>query len=144
MSEHDEGILCHCGHGSGHTPGEPGCDAPTIRPGRHLRPEITRASDGPYGINWTQAKASGTCPVCRKPGVRVQRLQVFASHVRGRRQEPEINPAKPRGSVLEVRPGMAPHKVGGVECKGTGQVPAETRYTPGRELASHLHVLAEE
>jgi hypothetical protein len=137
-----DGLLCHCWpeDATGHDPAECGTKIPTRLPGW---PEISRTSDGPYGINWARAKARGTCPVCGE-NAPVQRIQVFAQYEFGRRLPPVENPKRPRGSVLEIRPGMAPHKVGGVQCDGVGKVPTETRYTPGRELASYLQVLAEE
>lgn len=141
-------LLCHCRmNPDGHEPGSVlDCEAPTIRPGRWLRPEIRRI--GGYGsIDLAKVDARGTCPACRK-NVRVVRIQVHrdleGERRTGRYLPPVENPAKPRGSALEVRPGMAPHKVAGAQCAGTGRVPTETRYTPGRELAGFLELLAEE
>jgi hypothetical protein len=45
-----------------------------------------------------------------------------------------------RGPVLEVSPRLAAHKAEGATCPGSGEIPAETRYTPGRELASWVAV----
>jgi hypothetical protein len=138
------GLFCHCRmNPDGHEPGSVlDCEAPPIRPGRWLRPEIARL--GEYAaVNFAKLDARGTCPVCSK-NAPVKRIQVFAQMERGRWLPPVENPQRPRGNPFEVRPGMAPHKVKGVQCAGTGQVPAETRYTPGRELAGYLQLLAEE
>lgn len=136
-------LLCHCdGDHLGHELGL-GLECPRIRPGRWLRPEIRTI--GEYGdINFARVDARGTCPVCRR-NVRVVRIQVHAEYARGGRWLPPVeNPAKPRGSALEIRPGMAPHTVARAQCPGVGKVPTETHYTPGKELASYLAVLAEE
>lgn len=144
MINYDE-VLCHCeDDDTGHPLGRfcAGITGITIRPGRHLRPEIPQV--GVYeGIVFSRVDARGTCPVCSK-NVKVQRLMIRANYQRGQRLEPEVNPGRHHGSVLEIRPGMAPHRVRGAECAGTGQVPTETRYTPGRELGYYEKLRAEE
>lgn len=141
-------LLCHCRmNPDGHEPGSVlDCEAPTIRPGRWLRPEIRRIGEYEH-IDLAKVDARGTCPVCER-NVRVIRIGVYrdfeGERRTGRMLPPVENPAKPRGTALEVRPGMAPHKVAGAQCDGVGRVPTETRYTPGRELASFLAILAEE
>ena len=139
----DEGLLCHCDDDkAGHPLGD-GLACPKLTRTSVGFPEIHTIGEYNH-VNLARVDARGTCPVCHKPGVRVKRVQVFSSYHLGRRQEPEINPRVQRGNALEIRPGMAPHKIKGVECAGTGQVPAETRYTPGRELAGYLQLLREE
>lgn len=70
--------------------------------------------------------ARGTCPSCRKQ-VQVRQIETRGL-VLGRSGEAK------RGSLLQVAPGMAPHRHAGKPCSGAGQPPVETRYTPGREL----------
>lgn len=153
-----EGLLCHCRmNPDGHEPASVlDCEAPEIKERSYSsrsRPGVTAAdvgshvSDGLYNQPYRmgQSPARGTCPVCQK-SVQVRRIGLFAELDRptGRWLPPVQNPRVERGYPLEIRPGMAPHKVKGAQCAGTGQVPAETRYTPGRELAGYLQLLAEE
>jgi len=139
-------ILCHCGGDEGgHELAECGTKLTTRRVG--VWPEIPRLGEYEH-VNLAKLDARGTCPVCHRPGLRVRRVEVYrdfeGERRAGRYLPPVTNPAKPRGTPLEIRPGMAPHEIKGVECAGSGQVPAETRYTPGRELAGYLQLLAEE
>jgi hypothetical protein len=114
-----DGLLCHCWpeDETGHPLTECGTKIPTRLPGW---PEIKRASNGPYGINLSQVKPRGTCPVCGK-NAPVKRIEVRTT------DRPDVHDLMP-GVLVAIHPGMAPHKFKGAQCAGTGQVPAETRY----------------
>lgn len=123
-AEAQERALSHARHGlaypalfaRGH---QDGCGA---YPHQLLRGDGTHPipSFGRDGIR----EARGTCRECG------QVRRVMLHKVRGLTAR-----GKPR-SVLSLTPVIGPHAVKGTACPGAGQVPAETRYTPGRELAS--------
>lgn len=82
-----------------------------------------------------EVKARGTCTECSKPRS-VKRVETI-----GRR--PDARPDQ-QGPLLNLAPLVAPHTVKGAACSGAGWPPAETRYTPGRELASWIEVHGKE
>lgn len=119
-------VLCHCSAGAdGHElRAVPDCTAPEIKPRSYARPPIERIAVGGNSqreirVNTTTAR--GTCPVCGKAGVRVRRAEVLTA------DRPDLHDLMP-GVLIAVRPALAEHKVAGAVCRGSGQVPAETRY----------------
>lgn len=117
MNDHLNDVLCHCDQAEvGHPLNTPGCVS-EINPGRY--------SDGwcslDHGSEPLHAKchgsARGTCPECGKYGrvVQVKMRNDLGRELYG-----------------PIKPGMAPHRVRGADCPGTGKVPAETTYTVGR------------
>lgn len=116
-SDHLNDVLCHCDQTEdGHPLSTPGCVS-EIKPGRYSRDwcSLDHGSEPVHAA--CHGSARGTCPACGKYG-RVAQVKFQTSEGR---------------ELFGVRrPGMAPHKTGGQECPGTGQVPAETTYTVGR------------
>ena len=128
MSGFDE-ILCHCRiNPDGHAPGSVlDCEAPKITRGTYARPAVGSAYDSEVKVLRHGAlDARGTCSKCGKAGVRVKRVETRAVFPNGRQSV----------DLLNVAPLLVEHKHKGAVCPGSGEVPAETRHTPGRELAS--------
>lgn len=114
-------VLCHCdADPAGHPLDHPGC-AVVIRPGRYTRPEVTTGS---HPIVSASATALGTCTGCDRPRTvkRVRRLG----------DVPRTN----RSVLLAHAPLIAPHKVRGEQCPGSGRPPVEVRFVEGSEVAS--------
>lgn len=151
-------ILCHCGgDADGHVPGADECSEVPIKAGHYCRP-WPESAVSEYGRPATAhlVAARGTCPVCGKR-VKVVRIETHGTWGQAcprlpgeskaadeRRRVAKFGKAGTRGPLLQVQPGIGPHKHSGRDCPGAGQVPAETRYTPGRELASWIHVHGDE
>lgn len=111
--EHLAGVLCHCDQAEdGHPLGTPGC-ASEIKAGRYSQDWCQRDHYGIANCPTCHGPARGTCPECGKAS-RVVRVTVGL------------------GDLVWRSLGMAPHRVGGQECPGTGAVPTETTHTPGR------------
>lgn len=144
-------LLCHCGVGIsyGHEPGVDGCDV-VVRTGRYGHDWCTR--DHMYSCASCHGGATGTCPMCSRKRVKVARVETHGlpgSALARRKGETDLefivrrNKVKaelkknPRGPLLRVSLALAAHRTpgrGGTPCPGAGQVPAETRFTPGRDL----------
>lgn len=119
-----ETLLCHCEiDDSGHSLGTPGCSS-EIKQGRYNDGwcELDHGSEPLH--TKCHGSARGTCPECGKK-IKVVRIEM-RDHANGR--------------LLygAATPGMAPHKLAGKECPGTGRVPTETTFTPGYALREYL------
>ena len=133
MSGFDE-ILCHCRiNPDGHAPGSVlDCEAPKITRGTYARPAVGSGYDSEVKVLRHGALgARGTCSKCGKSGVQVKRVETI-----GRTPGTKAG----TGPVLNVAPLLVEHKHKGAVCPGSGEAPAETRYTPGRDLASWVEV----
>ncbi len=147
--EHLDEVLCFC-HGieqaSGHPLGTEGCTA-TVKAGSYTptpHPSVTTES----GSGMKALATYGTCPECRRR-IRVVRIETRGAWGKVLPRLPGETKAAYRrrklvefgeggetvGPLLQIAPAMAPHRHAGGECLGTGRVPTETRYTPGRRLA---------
>lgn len=135
-----DAILCHCGNDqAGHVPGADGCAEAPVRAGRNGDDWCSR--DHSYHCPTCHPAPHGGCPVCRKR-IKVVRIETRGAPPAHRwARDPR---APKRGPLLQVQPGIGPHRHAGQDCPGAGQVPAETRYTPGRELASWISVNGDE
>ena len=133
--------LCHCDAGpGGHEPGVDECRSALRTSRYHLDPLPG------VGAHGKPADAVGTCPVCGRAGVKVVRVETRglpgpALHRREGETALEFIyryeqlQKTPRGPLLEVAIAVVAHRTpggGGTPCDGAGQVPAETRCTPGR------------
>ncbi len=147
-------LRCHCDDtADGHPLDAEGC---TSEVEVKARPLPTWGSKGVFcpedhysGVHGCHGPAFGTCPVCGKR-VKVLRIETrgdrsadlarradeddYAFLVRRNELRDQMKKS-PRGPLLQIHPGMAPHRHAGQDCPGAGQVPAETHYTPGRLLA---------
>lgn len=111
-------VLCHCeGDMDGHEPGTGGCVS-TVKAGNYFRPQV-----GGSGGRASTVGATGTCPKCQRPDVKVRRAKiVFAGH-------PDL--MLPVGAVVAIRPAIGAHRTpgrGGEVCEGRDELPAETRW----------------
>jgi hypothetical protein len=126
VNEHDE-ILCHCDQTDGlpqegHPLGTPGCSS-EIKRALRTSAVCSRCHDyGPFPCS-CHGSARGTCPEC---GKKARVVKVTMRNADGKQ-------------IFGVAAlGMAPHKMAGRECPGTGRVPTETTYTQGRALTEYL------
>lgn len=123
-------LLCHCGDDvDGHALGDRECLVAVKSGARLGMPRIPSHLTDAGEFTAAGLGARGTCPECSKPGVRVQRAEIRGVVHVGR-----------KGPLLGVEPRIAPHKAEGTPCPGAGRVPAETRFTPSREIASWIAV----
>jgi hypothetical protein len=132
MNPHED-ILCHCDQTEflpqdGHPLGTPGCASEIKAASRTSA--LCRLDHGSSPIHSScHGSARGTCPEC---GKYVRVVKVAFKNSDGK-------------SLFGMnRPGMAPHKVTGRECSGTGQVPTETAFTPGRTEVEYFAALERE
>jgi hypothetical protein len=123
-----ETLLCHCDQTEflpqdGHPLGTPGCSS-QIKQVTRTNALCQRDHYGIASCPNCHSPARGTCPECGK-NARVVRIEMRDQAT---------------GRVLygAATPGMAPHRVGGQECPGTGRVPAETTFTPGHARREYL------
>lgn len=134
-ADHFAGLLCHCDQtehlpDDGHPLGTPGCASQVEKGCYHdgwcaERHEFAPVDHSCHGT------VRGTCPTCGKRG-RVVRIEFRAG------PDGQLRRGLRTGPIIEARAGMAPHRTGGAECPGTGQVPAETTYRPGRLITDWL------
>ena len=112
-----EELLCHCEvDAAGHVPGEGACPV-VIKPGKYGRAPLP----GTGGAT-SYAGATGTCPKCERPGVKVRRAKVVTTDQAG-----DLSV----GVLVALRPALAAHRVpgrGGGQCEGAGELPVETRW----------------
>lgn len=143
-------LRCHCDDtADGHPLGETGCTNDVEMKARPL-PAWGSGLVGGIGYGRPTGATYGTC---RKCGQRVQvvrietrdtweracpRLPGESKAAHHRRKVAKFGHGGARGPLLQIHPGMAPHRHAGQDCPGTGLVPAETRYTPGRRLAERI------
>lgn len=114
-------VQCHCdGSEDGHPLAAAKCVSGLydrmVKPGKYGDDWCERDHFLPHGCPRCHGPARGICPHCEKRH-RVVRIPLD------------------RGFAAAL--GMAPHKVAGRPCPGSGQVPRETTYTPPKAMREH-------
>lgn len=123
-----EGVLCHCDQAEGlpadgHPLGTPGCSS-EVKRGTYTYDQCSLDHGSEPVHTRCHGSARGTCPEC---GKKVQVVRVEMREHAG-------------GKVIygAAAPGMAPHKVGGRDCPGSGRVPTETTFVVGAALVEWM------
>lgn len=128
-------LLCHHGDDEAGHPLDPACPV-QVKAATRVGWPVVPAYGADYGAT-LRFTATGTCPACGRPGVRVARVVRKGAAF-------DLTPDAVHRVPLGVELALAAHKRpgrGAPACDGAGRPPAETRFTPspliGEWLAEH-------